>query len=103
MALDKNIATDKQFEAPQTKNFIHDILRDGNGVAFHRLQVLAWTLTYWSFFVAALFHKGTMIDFTTTQLALMGISGATYLGFKLSAQPKQAGATATPPAAVLSK
>ena len=37
-----------------------------------------------------------LIDFDLSQLALMGISGATYLGFKLNQQPKQG--DAAPPA-----
>jgi hypothetical protein len=79
----------KAFEVPESKSFIHDILGGGNGVAFHRLQVFAWTMIFWVFFVMAIFHKITMIDFAASQLALMGISGATYLGFKLQEQPKQ--------------
>lgn len=79
----------KSFGVPASKHFIWDILSDGNGIAFHRLQVFGWTMVYWSMFVIALWHKITMIDFTTSQLALMGISGVTYLGFKLQEQPKQ--------------
>ena len=79
----------KAFEAaPASQSFIRDILSDGGGVAFHRLQVFAWTMIFWTFFVGAIFHKITLIDFAASQLALMGISGATYLGFKLQL-PKQ--------------
>lgn len=80
------------FETRAGRGFFYDILSDGNGIAFHRLQVFAWTMTFWSMFIAALWHKITLIDFGATQLALMGISGATYLGFKLSEPPKQPGA-----------
>ena len=90
-AADDNTAKTASFLTPATRNFIFDVLSDGNGIAFHRLQVFAWTVTYWVMFVAALWHKITLIDFGTTQLALMGISGATYLGFKLSEVPKQPG------------
>lgn len=85
-----NAARVKAFEVPASRSFIKDILGDGNGVAFHRLQVFAWTMVFWIFFVTAIFHKITMIDFAVSQLALMGISGATYLGFKLQQQPKEA-------------
>jgi hypothetical protein len=88
-AADDNTAKRRSFETPATRMFIFDVLSDGNGIAFHRLQVFAWTMTYWFMFIAALCHKITLIDFGVTQLALMGISGATYLGFKLSEKPKQ--------------
>ena len=81
----------KPFEAPASKSFIFDMLSDENGVAFHRLQLLGWTMTYWFMLVAAVMHKITLINFAATQLALMGISGATYLGFKLSEKPKDPG------------
>jgi hypothetical protein len=96
-AADANTAADEiaakrmSFETRGSRGFFYDILSDGNGVAFHRLQVFAWTMTYWFMFIAALWHKITLIDFGVTQLALMGISGATYLGFKLSEAPKQPG------------
>jgi hypothetical protein len=86
-----NLARGKSFESPSSRSFFYDILSDGNGIAFHRLQALAWTLTYWFIFIAALVHKITLTDFTPTQLGLMGISGATYLGFKLSEPPKTPG------------
>jgi hypothetical protein len=91
-AADDISAKRRSFETRATRHFFYDILSDGNGIAFHRLQVFAWTMTYWFMFIAALWHKITLIDFGVTQLALMGISGATYLGFKLSEAPKQPGA-----------
>jgi hypothetical protein len=54
---------------------------------FHRLQVFGWTLVFWAVFVTTLFKTITMTDFDTTQLALLGINGGTYLGFKV--QEKQ--------------
>jgi len=70
-----------------TEGIIEDLLSDANGISFHRLQVLGWTLVFWVVFLQSLFGKLTMVDFDTTQLALMGVSGSTYLGFKL--QEKQ--------------
>ncbi len=70
-----------------SEGFIQDLLSDENGISFHRLQVFGWTLVFWAVFVSMLFKKVTMVDFDATQLALMGISGSTYLGFKL--QEKQ--------------
>jgi hypothetical protein len=70
-----------------TGGIIDDLLSDANGISFHRLQVLGWTLVFWVVFLQSLFGKLTMVDFDTPQLALMGVSGSTYLGFKL--QEKQ--------------
>jgi hypothetical protein len=70
-----------------SEGFIRDVLSDVNGISFHRVQVLGWMLVFWAVFLSSLFKKVTMVDFDTTQLALMGISGSTYLGFKL--QEKQ--------------
>jgi len=70
-----------------SEGFLKDVLTDVNGVSFHRLQVFGWTMVFWIIFISALFKSITMTDFDTTQLALMGISGSTYLGFKL--QEKQ--------------
>ncbi|HEY6271010.1 MAG TPA: hypothetical protein VIX19_03330 [Terriglobales bacterium] len=66
-----------------SQGFILDVLSDDTGVSFHRLQMLGWTLVFWVLFMSSLFAKLTMMDFDTTQLALMGISSSTYLGFKL--------------------
>ena len=45
-AADDNAVKRKSFETPGTRNFFFDVLSDGNGIAFHRLQVFAWTMTY---------------------------------------------------------
>ena len=81
----------KPYEAPAGTSFIYDILSDENGIAFHRLQLLVWTLVYGFMFIAAAWHAITLTNFTPEQMALMGISGATYLGFKLSEKPKDPG------------
>jgi len=67
-----------------SEGLIKDILTDINGICFHRLQIVAWTVVLWVLFMSSLFGKLTMMDFDTTQLVLMGISGGTYLGFKLN-------------------
>lgn len=79
----------KNYKIVSSKGFLTDILADGNGLAFHRLQVFSWTIVYWIVFMVALIHKISLMEFDTTALALMGISGATYLGFKLQ-QPSKA-------------
>jgi len=70
-------------EVQASEGFIRDVLSDANGISFHRLQVFGWTLVFWAVFVTTLFKTITMTDFDTTQLALLGISGGTYLGFKV--------------------
>lgn len=81
----------KPYETPASTSFIYDILSDENGIAFHRLQLLIWTLVYGSIFIFTAWHVLTLTNFTPEQMALMGISGATYLGFKLSEKPKDPG------------
>lgn len=69
-------------------DFISDILSDDNGISFHRFQMFAWTLVLIFIFISQVCNYLAMPDFDTTLLALMGISGGTYVGFKL---PKQQG------------
>jgi hypothetical protein len=67
----------------QSKSLWIDILSDENGVSFHRLQVLIWTLVLSVIFVVSVYLRLDMPDFDNQLLALMGISNGTYLGFKL--------------------
>ena len=69
-----------------SKHFIDDILSDDDGVSFHRFQMFAWTIVLLTIFVVSVCNVLTMPDFDTTLLALMGISGGTYIGFKLPEQ-----------------
>ncbi len=67
----------------QSKSLWTDILSDENGVSFHRLQVMIWTLVLTVIFVVSVYQHLDMPDFDNQLLALMGISNGTYLGFKL--------------------
>jgi hypothetical protein len=69
-----------------SKNFINDILSDDDGVSFHRFQIFAWTIVLICIFIAGVYNALSMPEFDGTLLALMGISGGTYLGFKLPEQ-----------------
>jgi hypothetical protein len=69
-----------------SKRFINDILSDDDGVSFHRFQIFAWTIVLICIFIAGIYNALSMPDFDGTLLALMGISGGTYLGFKLPEQ-----------------
>lgn len=71
---------------PQSTGFINDILADVNGISLHRIQMLVWTLTFGFIFIYKVYHDLAMPVFDATQLALIGISSGTYLGFKLPEQ-----------------
>lgn len=68
--------------APST-GFINDILSDDNGISFHRFQIFAWTIVLLYIFIRSVYNTLAMPDFDATLLGLMGISGGTYIGFKL--------------------
>jgi hypothetical protein len=61
-----------------------DLVTDDRGVvALDRFQVVAWTLVLGWIFLYSVLWDLTMPEFSTTMLALMGISSGTYIGFKL--------------------
>jgi hypothetical protein len=80
---DKIEKLDKQLEPGPSKGFWRDICNDGNGVSFHRLQVVLWTLVLGVVFVYSVSEVMSMPEFPETLLTLMGISNGTYLGFKI--------------------
>jgi hypothetical protein len=60
-----------------------DITTDLNGPTVHRLQVVFWTAALGGVFVVGVYRDLAMPpDFSATLLALMGLSGAGYVGFK---------------------
>lgn len=73
----------KKLEAGQSKGFWRDICDDGNGASFHRLQVVIWTMVLGVVFVQTVAQVMSMPEFPETLLTLLGISNATYLGFKI--------------------
>jgi hypothetical protein len=73
----------------QSRGFFTDILCDGNGVSFHRFQIFVWTVLLGIVFLASVYNSLSMSSFSENLLALMGISGATYLGFKFQEDPKK--------------
>ena len=66
-----------------SEGFILDILSDANGVTIYRLQTLIWTIVLGVIFVMEVYRTFTMPTFSPTLLGLMGLSSATYLGFKM--------------------
>ncbi|MBF8275912.1 MAG: hypothetical protein HW390_985 [Candidatus Brocadiaceae bacterium] len=87
----KKQATDNQTppaEVPgamelKSKGFWYDICSDGNGTSFPRLQVVIWTILLGIVFVQTVAQEMSMPEFPETLVALLGVSGATYLGFKI--------------------
>jgi hypothetical protein len=57
----------------------------GDAYDFHRFQMLAWTLLLGLVFIVELLNDRAMPEFSDTTLTLLGISGGTYVGFKLPA------------------
>ena len=79
------VAVKRQIDAlvPRSENFAVDLLTDINGVNIHRFQMVVWTLVLVVLFLHAVWSRLSMPEFNATLLALQGISGGTYLGFKI--------------------
>jgi hypothetical protein len=69
----------------QTKIF-NDLITDKDGPAVHRLQVVGWTLALGLVFLVGVYRDLSMPEFSATLLALMAVSGASYVGFKFPEQ-----------------
>jgi hypothetical protein len=66
-----------------SEGWLKDLISDINGPTLHRIQVLLWTLALGLVFIVGVYRYLAMPpDFSTTLLALMGLSGAGYVGFK---------------------
>jgi hypothetical protein len=65
-----------------------DIISDGTGVSFQRLQVVIWTVILGFVFAWTVANTCSMPEFENTLLVLMGISNGLYLGFKIPETPK---------------
>lgn len=70
-----------------SKGFWRDICDDGNGLSFHRMQVVIWTLLLGMVFVRSVANVMSMPEFPETLLIMMGISNGVYLGFKFPEKP----------------
>jgi hypothetical protein len=66
-----------------SQGWFKDITTDLNGTAVHRLQVVCWTITLGAVFVVGVYRQLSMPQFDGMLLALMGISSAGYVGFKV--------------------
>ena len=72
----------------RSKNVISDLLCDGDGVSFHRVQIVVWTIVLGIVFINAVHLDLAMPDFDATLLGLMGLSSGTYIGFKFPEKAK---------------
>ena len=87
-AIDANKAqTAAAAAAPQpplvSKSFWNDVMTDKDGMSFHRFQMLTWTVVLGFLFCIEVYRNLSMPTFNSTLLALQGISGGAYLGFKI--------------------
>lgn len=75
-------AYDERIRPFVTTGWYRDLTTDLNGGAVHRVQIFAWTLLLGVVFVISVYTDLAMPQFDNTLLALMGLSGAGYVGFK---------------------
>lgn len=71
-----------------SKGWLRDLFCDGDGVSFHRFQMIIWTIVLGVVFVQAVHRQLAMPDFDPALLGLMGLSSGTYLGFKFPEKQK---------------
>lgn len=71
-----------------SKGWLTDLFCDGDGVSFHRFQMIIWTIVLGVVFVQAVHRQLAMPDFDPTLLGLMGLSSGTYVGFKFPEKQK---------------
>src|SRR5581483_7889867 len=72
-----------------SEGFLKDVLTDVNGISLHRVQQLVWTMLLGLIFIYLVITSHKMPDFDNYVLGVLGISGATYLGFKIPEQPNR--------------
>jgi hypothetical protein len=66
-----------------SQGWFKDVTTDINGPTVHRLQVVFWTGALGAVFLYSVYRNLAMPEFNGTLLALMGISSAGYVGFKI--------------------
>ncbi len=81
-----------------SSGFWNDLLEGPSGLAFHRFQMVVWTLLLGLIFVLAVYRSLAMPEFSATLLGLLGISSGTYLGFKFPERDAAQKAVGEPPA-----
>lgn len=79
----------RYFRHPAWRAVLNDLLAENGLISFHRFQILVWTLVLGVMFVVGVYTELAMPEFSATLLGLLGISGGTYVGFKLTAAQKE--------------
>jgi hypothetical protein len=65
-----------------SRGLFWDLLSDGDGVSFHRFQMVVWTVVLGLVFAWQVHRDFSMPEFDPSLLALMGVYSGTYVGFK---------------------
>lgn len=78
---------DDSVVVPHTDNWLQDIISDNRGVNLHRFQMVVWTMILGLLFILHIVHCYSYLDLSTTQLLLLGIGSATYVGLKIAEAP----------------
>lgn len=65
-----------------TGSMLRDLVSEDGGATVHRVQMVMWTLILGWTFMAGCFGAVRMPELSNELLAVMGISGGTYFGFK---------------------
>jgi hypothetical protein len=74
----------KLFQA-KTTAWLYDVLADKDNIGFHRFQLLVWNIVLGIVFLYQTWIDFAMPEFNATLLALLGLSGATFVGMKMTA------------------
>jgi hypothetical protein len=73
-------------QAFETQGWFKDITTDLNGASLHRVQAFLWTWVLGAVFVIGVYRDLAMPEFGSALLALMAVSNAGYVGFKIQEQ-----------------
>ena len=72
-----------------SQGFFADLISEGGAPEISRLQMLVWNFILGIVFIWQSVFQWTMPTFDPTLMTLLGISSATYVGFKLAANSEK--------------
>jgi hypothetical protein len=67
----------------RSQGFFRDLINDATGPTLHRFQIIVWTLVLATIYIGLVYLRLETPTFGNNLLALMGITGGVYLGFKI--------------------
>lgn len=76
----KTLSPDPNWQG--SEGFFKDILTDAGGYTWYRFQILVWTLILGAVFVIGVYQDFELPTFDAKLLAMIGVSGGLYVGFK---------------------